>query len=49
MECKSLYIGKAYKDIEKLLEILCEENQPDTLIVGTPGVENSFFAVYMLC
>ena len=49
MECKSLYIRKAYKDIEKLLEILSEEKQPDTLIIGTPGVGKSFFAVYMLC
>jgi hypothetical protein len=51
MEYKSLYIRKAYKDIKKLLEILSEEKKGDshTLIVYTPGVGKSFFAVYMLC
>ena len=42
-ECKSLYVHKAYQDIEKLLKI--HENQPrTTLVVGTPGVGKSFFS-----
>ena len=47
-ECKSLYICKAYKDIEKLLKI--HENQPrTTLTVGTPGVGKSFFFQFICC